>query len=445
MKKFFQFLLLAILTCLVLGQLTRITVSLYTAFYFHDLLILIFLFIFFLYQIFYFFSHRHFAFSAASFFQPLLAKIKFLPKRRRQALFFLSFGLVFLLLASAATSLLSLLYALRFFAYLAFIFAVSSLTLFTQSQWQKIWFTFFLSFALCGLFQYFLFPDTRFLENLGWDDHYYRLIGTWFDPAFTALCLVFGLIYVFFTSLLKKIPAWLLFSSFFLLSVALLFTYSRSAFLALFLVIIFYLIQSVILQKKSFFSFFQQKAIKKEKAKKTLLLVSIFSFLTFVFFAFSAHLYPSDSTNLLRTNSINLRWQTFTHQIGSFSPRTWIIGDGFFVPRSSAKNSLNSTTLIQNTTPNMNQNISDAKKTTPFPDNFFLLLISFFGLPITILIIVFILKLLHKYWRARSPSFYFLFVLLVIAQFNQAIFQPFVLLTFGLLLINQRQNINQNH
>ena len=243
MKKIFQFLLLAILTCLVLGQLTRITVSLYTAFYFHDLLILIFLFIFFLYQIFYFFSHHHFAFSAASFFQPLLAKIKFLPKRRRQALFFLIFGLVFLLLASAATSLPSLLYALRFFAYLAFIFAVSSLTLFTQSQWQKIWFTFFLSFALCGLFQYFLFPDTRFLENLGWDDHYYRLIGTWFDPAFTALCLVFGLIYVFFTSLLKKIPVWFLFFNFFLLGVALLFTYSRSAFVGFFFFIILYFIK----------------------------------------------------------------------------------------------------------------------------------------------------------------------------------------------------------
>ncbi len=431
MKKIFQFLLLAVLTSLVLGQLTRITLTPQLAFYFHDILILLFLFIFIFYQLFYFLAHRHFNFFSPTFpFSSLLTRFKSLPKRQRQALFFLSFGLLFLLLASAATSFISFLYALRFFAYLLFLFTVSALSLFSKQEWQKIWFTFFLSFAACGLLQYFFLPDTRFLENLGWDDHYYRLIGTWFDPAFTALCLAFGLLYTFFISSLKKIPTWFLILNYLFLSLALVFTYSRSAFLALFLLTIFYLIQRISLQQKHFFSLFKKTIINKQAAKKTLFLVSLISFFLFVFFALSAHFYPSDSTNLLRTNSISLRWQTFQTQIKTFSLRTWIIGDGFFVPRPTAKISLNSSVAAQN----IAQNIVDAKKTTPFPDNFFLLLISFFGLPITLLLTIFIFRTLRFYWRNSSPFFYFFLALLFVAQFNQTVFQPFVLLTFGLLL-----------
>lgn len=41
-----------------------------------------------------------------------------------------------------------------------------------------------------GLSQWLIFPDMRILSSLGWDDHYYRLIGSWLDPNFTGLILV---------------------------------------------------------------------------------------------------------------------------------------------------------------------------------------------------------------------------------------------------------------
>src|SRR3989344_442832 len=46
--------------------------------------------------------------------------------------------------------------------------------------------------GVVGLFQYWLIPDMRFLAILGWDDHYFRLVSTQFDPNFTGLLLVLG-------------------------------------------------------------------------------------------------------------------------------------------------------------------------------------------------------------------------------------------------------------
>lgn len=51
--------------------------------------------------------------------------------------------------------------------------------------------------AVFGLVQYFFFPDTRALLLLGWDEHYFRLIGTFFDPGFTSILLVFFTLLLF--------------------------------------------------------------------------------------------------------------------------------------------------------------------------------------------------------------------------------------------------------
>ena len=86
-----------------------------------------------------------------------------------------------------------------------------------------------LALAVLGLLQYLLIPDTRFLAVLNWDDHYYRLISTVFDPNYLGLIFVLGL--VLFN--LKILPS-------LILLIALLFTYSRSSYLAL-IVVGFYL------------------------------------------------------------------------------------------------------------------------------------------------------------------------------------------------------------
>lgn len=48
---------------------------------------------------------------------------------------------------------------------------------------------FFATYLSVSLMLYLLFPDMRFMKILGWDDHYYRLIGTIFDPNFSGTIL----------------------------------------------------------------------------------------------------------------------------------------------------------------------------------------------------------------------------------------------------------------
>lgn len=87
-----------------------------------------------------------------------------------------------------------------------------------------------LATAIFGWIQYFLYPDLRSLAAYGWDDHYFRLIGTFLDPGFTSIILVFGLL----ASLAKyhrvKSKRLVFLSAFFLITIA--FTYSRAGYLA---------------------------------------------------------------------------------------------------------------------------------------------------------------------------------------------------------------------
>lgn len=80
--------------------------------------------------------------------------------------------------------------------------------------------------AVFGLVQYLAVPDTRFLFNLNWDEHYFRLLSTLYDPNFTGIILVLGLILIYWY---RRKSWWL-----YLLHLsALLLTYSRSSYLAL--------------------------------------------------------------------------------------------------------------------------------------------------------------------------------------------------------------------
>ncbi|MBI2310248.1 O-antigen ligase family protein [Candidatus Collierbacteria bacterium] len=108
-------------------------------------------------------------------------------------------------------------YLLRFISYTAFYFAFRIEDVKKYYPYLVISAAIFLSI---GFLQYFLLPDTRFLTYLGFDDHYFRLIGSLLDPNFT------GLVLVIFTLLAPK-----LFFLFPLLALAL--TFSRASFLSL--------------------------------------------------------------------------------------------------------------------------------------------------------------------------------------------------------------------
>jgi len=62
-------------------------------------------------------------------------------------------------------------------------------------------------FSLLCLLQYLVFPDMRYLKNLGFDDHYFRLIGPFYDPNFTGAVLAgIALYFVAKSKLLLSLP-----------------------------------------------------------------------------------------------------------------------------------------------------------------------------------------------------------------------------------------------
>ena len=88
--------------------------------------------------------------------------------------------------------------------------------------------------AIAGIFgwiQYLGFPDLRSLFYLGWDDHLFRLIGTYLDPGFTSIIVSFGFLLSFVRLQEEKKVKFLIFCLFFLVTVA--FTYARAAYIAL--------------------------------------------------------------------------------------------------------------------------------------------------------------------------------------------------------------------
>ncbi len=87
-------------------------------------------------------------------------------------------------------------------------------------------------FSIITLGLYLIFPDLRALKSLGWDDHYYRAVGTLLDPNFTGIIIVVALlnsIRAFGIRSMKSIVAPYLLIG--LLTVSLGLTFSRASWL----------------------------------------------------------------------------------------------------------------------------------------------------------------------------------------------------------------------
>lgn len=84
--------------------------------------------------------------------------------------------------------------------------------------------------AVFGWVQFFLVPDIRPFFVYNWDMHLYRLVGTFLDPSFLGLIIVFGLIISLYRYISGREKKYVLLSVFLILSLA--FTYSRASFLA---------------------------------------------------------------------------------------------------------------------------------------------------------------------------------------------------------------------
>lgn len=147
--------------------------------------------------------------SAASFvffwLISLLQKKRFPnPPLRWEFLSFLAVAFFSLLLGATRVSwqeaLIGFLYFLRFAIYMLFYFGVWDLVRQNRETAIKLFNSLIvvgIFIAGFGLLQYFVFPDIRSLFLYGWDDHYFRLAGTFLDPGFTGIILVFFIALIF--------------------------------------------------------------------------------------------------------------------------------------------------------------------------------------------------------------------------------------------------------
>ena len=121
------------------------------------------------------------------------------------------------------TELKSILYLVRLISYsFVAIYVSNSRLSFRTITYYLLTIT--IATAIFGWLQYIFLPDVRFLKDFGWDDHLYRMIGTFFDPTYLALIILLGIIIAVFTKK-KKILYYLI--------ISLAFTYSRATYLAL--------------------------------------------------------------------------------------------------------------------------------------------------------------------------------------------------------------------
>lgn len=92
------------------------------------------------------------------------------------------------------------LYWLRFGVYVLFYFAVWDLARHNNELRAKLFNSLLVAgifISVFGLFQYVVFPDLRILLFYGWDEHYFRLVGTFLDPGFTGILIVLFLALLF--------------------------------------------------------------------------------------------------------------------------------------------------------------------------------------------------------------------------------------------------------
>lgn len=160
--------------------------------------------------------------------------------------------------------------------------------------------------TLGGFVQYFLYPDLRNLYYLGWDEHLYRMFGSFLDPNFAGSFFVLYLLFVFGLFKDFKIRKYILIPIFTFSLVSILLTFSRAAYV-MFLVGVGGLL------------------IVKEQIKNLLFIIGIF---TLSVFLISELAFKSEGTNLLRTASGEARIDSVNNAIKIFKDNQ-ILGVGF--------------------------------------------------------------------------------------------------------------------
>ncbi len=138
-------------------------------------------------------------------------------------------------LLSGGEVMVAFLYLLRWLVYAGIYFVVFDLIQSSKLKTENLLSLLIpvgLVTAILGLLQYIFLPDTRFLENYGWDPHYYRVIGTFLDPGFLGLIFVLSLVIVVVKLFQEKKSKKRLVGIGLVIYLALALTYSRASYLA---------------------------------------------------------------------------------------------------------------------------------------------------------------------------------------------------------------------
>lgn len=247
--------------------------------------------------------------------------------------------------------------------------------------------------------QYLYLPDVRWLKLFGWDDHLYRMVGTFLDPGFLGIILVIGFTLSFFRYV-KGQKNLLLVAAFLLVSVA--FTYSRASFLAL------------------LFGIFTIGAIsKKYKVLITFLLL-------FIGMIFVLPRPSSEGVKLERLHSVDSRLENYQETATVFL-RNPIFGVGF--------NNLCRAKI------EYFGNTSIDSHACSGSDSSVLLILSTTGVVGILLILGILSQIVQRISFSDSDSQLFLITLgtvLVHSQFTNSLFYPWVLGWLGILGVGLR-------
>ncbi len=275
-----------------------------------------------------------------------------------------------------------------------------------------------LGFVWLGFLQYFLYPDMRQFFSLGWDDHYFRMIGSMLDPNFLGIIMVITLTGLL--SLQLRAPKWILHSLVLITLVAIILTYSRASYLSLIFVL------------AGFFIFPQINQAWKGWLLSSFFILTILSasILTFVM----APKPGGEGVNLQRSSSIDARVNSSKNYL-SENTQSWqlFFGSGLFF---SNQNSISSMTNVEN---NSSPFFFEANSSTPnhaqAPDSLFLTLLLGTGI-IGLVAGIASLILLLKYSAQRDSFSALAFAAVLIhAQFNNTLMEPFVFQFLMLFLL----------
>jgi len=270
---------------------------------------------------------------------------------------------------------------------------------------------FFAALALFGFLQYLFLPDVRFLYYLGWDDHYYRLISTIFDPGFTGLLFTLGYLFLQQATpqVRKPLRRYLQLLSL-LMVLAVLLTYSRASYIALG-------VSLALLAWRSWSSL-------QKKAALTQVVIAC----GFIFAMFWLPRPGGEGVRLERTSTIVARLDTAQAALQTVdSPIALILGNGLFVFSSSDPE----TQVVSPYTGRPSH--------AQIPDNWVLTLLSGTGLVGTVLGCALLVMLLRGLFH-QSGSLLGVAILAVLSHglFNASLTYPFVwlvLISWGALTL----------